>query len=90
MIRIEDVTNPDIFDETSAPCKISTKSIILISPIGGEVYNDGDTVLVKWKCTLVERIQILTMRTNFWEPIAININTKETDEYKYTIDIGPA
>ena len=88
MIRIEDAANSEIFDETASPFKISKKSITLILPVGGEVYNDGDTVLIKWKSTLVKDIQILRKRTNVWEPFAFNVDANKTNEYRYPIYIG--
>ena len=78
-IKISDVSNPGIYDESTGVFSIYRFKVVVVSPNGGEVWQAGKTKNIRWNSYDVNQVKIY-YSTNLgvnWMPIALGVNAND-------------
>ncbi|HYF03147.1 MAG TPA: M12 family metallo-peptidase [Patescibacteria group bacterium] len=84
LVRVSDVTNPSVYDQTEASMSIAMPVLSLTYPTGGERLGHGEIVDIKWNSQLVPVINIDYSPTGQapWIWVAENLRSSL---YKWTV-----
>lgn len=89
LIKIEDSNNPGLFDVSDATFTITATppTITILHPAGGEVYTEGQIMLINWSATNTTAVDIYFTDGDNNSPIAINIPANQ-NYYSWQIPSG--
>lgn len=89
LIKIEDSNNPGLFDVSDATFTITNipPTITILNPVGGEVYTEGQSMLINWTSSNVTAVDILFSDGDGGGTIALNFPANQ-NYYYWQIPIG--
>lgn len=89
LIKVEDANDPTLFDISNATFTLTNTppTITLLNPVGGEIFTEGQTIIISWTSTGVNAVDISFSDGDGGGTIALNVPANQ-NFYMWQIPSG--